>query len=67
LRLHHEAIAQYQAGDFEAAKVQFEALEARPEKTNCVVYELYIKRCETLIAHPPPVPFDGIFEHKTKG
>lgn len=67
ISLYHGGIALYQDGNFIEALECFKALDSRELKTNKVIYPLYIQRCEVLIENPPSYPFDGIYEHKTKG
>ena len=66
LRAHHEAIALYQASRFEEALACFEALDQSKNKTNHAIYTIYQERCAHYIA-VPPLAFNGVFVHTTKG
>ena len=66
LDLYHKAIELYKNQEFKEALVLFQTLEKNEEKTNKNINEIYIKRCEHYI-EMPPVEFDGVFEHTTKG
>lgn len=66
LKLHHEAIALYQEARFQEALRCFEALQKREPKTNNAIYTIYCERCSHYIAFPP-VAFNGVFVHTTKG
>lgn len=66
LRAHHEAIALYQTARFEEALACFEALNQRETKTNHAIYTIYQERCAHYIAFPP-LAFNGVFVHTTKG
>jgi len=66
LALHHEAIALYQEARFAEALERFEALNQRETKTNHAIYTIYSERCSHYIAFPP-LSFNGVFVHTTKG
>lgn len=66
LQLHHKAIKLYKNSDFKKALEIFEALETNENKTNKNIYKIYINRCKEFI-ETPPVNFDGVYEHNTKG
>ena len=66
LRLHHEAIALYKEARFAEALTCFEALNQRDPKTNEAIYGIYCERCAHYIAFPP-LAFNGVFVHTTKG
>lgn len=54
----------YQGGRFDKAIGGFqEALRLNPADT---LVEMYIQRCETLQAHPPEGPWDGVYVMKSK-
>jgi adenylate cyclase len=63
---YHEAIALYKNSDFKSALEIFERLDNLKNKTNKAIYNIYVKRCENYIQHPPK-NFDGVFKHSTKG
>lgn len=63
---YHEAIALYKAAKFADALAIFKELDAWEDKTNINIYQIYIERCEHYIEEPP-VDFNGVFVHKTKG
>lgn len=66
LKLHHEAIALYKEARFSEALSCFEALKKRENKTNEAIYAIYCERCSHYIAFPP-LEFNGVFVHTTKG
>jgi len=66
LRLHHEAIALYKEARFAEALARFEALQIRENKTNHAIYSIYVERCAHYIIFPP-LAFNGVFVHTTKG
>ena len=66
LELYHSAIQLYENSQFKEAKDIFEDINGWEEKTNLNVYDIYIDRCEHFIK-TPPVNFDGVYEHTTKG
>ena len=66
LKLHHEAIALYKEARFAEALARFEALQIRENKTNHAIYGIYVERCAHYIAFPP-LAFNGVFVHTTKG
>jgi adenylate cyclase len=63
---YHEAIALYKDAKFAEALEIFKELDGWEDKTNINVYAMYIERCEHYIEEPP-VDFNGVFVHKTKG
>ena len=66
LDLHHKAIELYKNSNFENALKIFEQLENNERKTNQNIYKIYIERCKEYLK-TPPMNFDGVYEHKTKG
>lgn len=66
LKLYHEAIALYKETRFDEALSCFEALQTRENKTNEAIYSIYIERCSHYIDFPP-LAFNGVFVHTTKG
>lgn len=66
LDLYHSAIALYKKASFSEALDIFKALESWDEKTNKAIYPIYIERCLHYIEFPP-IEFNGVFEHTTKG
>jgi len=66
LEYYHSAIELYKNSKFEEALKIFKEIDANPEKTNKNIYKMYIERCEHYIEEPP-VNFNGVFVHKTKG
>lgn len=63
---YHEALALYKAAKFADALAIFKEMESWEDKTNLAIYQIYIERCEHYIEEPP-VDFNGVFVHKTKG
>ncbi|QSZ43041.1 CHASE2 domain-containing protein [Sulfurimonas aquatica] len=63
---YHSAIELYKNAKFEEALVIFQDLEHCLDKSNKNIYKMYIERCEHYIEEPP-VDFNGVFVHKTKG
>ncbi len=66
LNMYHHAIELYKNSQFSEAVDIFKSLEAMGEKTNKAIYKIYIERCEHYIIEPP-IDFDGVFKHTTKG
>jgi len=55
-----EAVAAYRARDFARARAAFAALGAeRPADEPCNVY---LSRCDTFLASPPPADWNGVYE-----
>jgi adenylate cyclase len=54
----------YLAQDFSRARQRFDML--RSLKTEPVLYDMYVDRCEHLAMEPPGADWDGVFTHKTK-
>jgi adenylate cyclase len=63
---YHAAIELYKTSSFKEALAMFIALDENKEKTNKNIYKMYIERCEHYI-QTPPMNFDGVFEHTSKG
>ena len=66
LDLYHHAIELYKNSSFQEALEIFKTLQNREHKTNKAIYTIYIERCEHYI-EVPPIDFDGVFKHTTKG
>jgi len=66
LKLYHEAIALYKDAKFKEALKIFTDVNSWEDKTNKNVYNMYIERCEHYI-EVPPIDFNGVFAHTTKG
>jgi len=66
LDYYHQAIKAYKDAKFEDALKIFKDIDNWKEKTNKNIYKIYIERCEHYIEEPP-VDFNGVFIHKTKG
>jgi adenylate cyclase len=66
LELYHHGIELYKAAQFQEALDLFKDMNTWKTKSNKNVYEMYIERCEHYIAEPP-VDFNGVFVHTTKG
>lgn len=66
LELYHRAITLYKGANFVEALAIFQDIESWKDKTNKYIYKMYIERCEHYIEHPP-VDFNGVFVHTTKG
>ena len=66
LDYYHQGIKAYKDAKFEDALKIFQDIDNWKEKTNKNIYKIYIERCEHYIEEPP-VNFNGVFVHKTKG
>ncbi|WP_295005685.1 CHASE2 domain-containing protein [Sulfurimonas sp.] len=66
LDYYHKGIDLYKNKNFEDALLVFNELESWPDKSNKNIYGIYIQRCEHYI-DMPPVDFNGVFKHNTKG
>lgn len=66
LDTHHKAIKLYKEANFKDALALFDKLNSNEYKTNKAVYGMYKERCEHYIDEPP-VDFNGVFVHTTKG
>ncbi|MDD3443604.1 MAG: adenylate/guanylate cyclase domain-containing protein [Sulfurimonas denitrificans] len=66
LKIYHHAIALYKDTKFSEALEIFETLDANENKTNKTIYSIYIERCHHYI-EMPPINFNGVFEHTSKG
>ena len=58
-----EALAAYRRMDWEAAAVTLGTLK---ERTDAVLYNVYLQRIERFRREPPPGEWDGVYEHLTK-
>ncbi|MGB5867989.1 MAG: adenylate/guanylate cyclase domain-containing protein, partial [Arcobacteraceae bacterium] len=63
---YHKALEMYRNSLFSQALELFKELEKNELKTNDKIYKIYIERCEHYI-EMPPVNFNGVFVHTTKG
>ncbi|MEA3314435.1 MAG: adenylate/guanylate cyclase domain-containing protein [Campylobacterota bacterium] len=66
LSLYNKAIILYKDAEFKEALEIFIDIDSWEDKTNKNIYKMYIERCEHYIAEPP-VDFNGVFVHTTKG
>ena len=66
LELYHKAIALYKDAKFTDALTIFKDIQTWEDKTNKNIYNIYIQRCEHYIEEPP-IDFNGVFIHTTKG
>lgn len=66
LSLYNKAIVLYKDAKFKEALEIFQDIDNWEDKTNQKIYKMYIERCEHYIAEPP-VDFNGVFVHTTKG
>jgi len=66
LKIYHHAISLYKNAKFSEALEIFKTLDAKKNKTNKTIYDMYIQRCLHYI-EMPPLNFNGIFEHTSKG
>jgi adenylate cyclase len=66
LDTYHKAINLYKKSNFKNALELFEKLDENSNKTSQKIYQLYIQRCKEFIK-TPPIDFDGVYEHTTKG
>ena len=66
LELYNKAIKLYKEAKFSEALVIFQDVNKWEDKTNKNIYDIYIQRCEHYIEEPP-VDFNGVFAHTTKG
>jgi len=57
------AMAAYRRKDWDAAESTFGNLK---ERTDALLYNVYLDRIERFRKEPPPVGWDGVFEHLTK-
>jgi adenylate cyclase len=57
------AVAAYRARHWKEARSTFENLK---ERTDQLLYNVYLQRIESFEADPPAENWDGVFEHKTK-
>ena len=66
LESYHKAIEMYKNEKFKEALAIFKDIDSWTDKTNKNIYKIYIERCEHYIEEPP-VDFNGVFVHNTKG
>jgi adenylate cyclase len=67
VRQEHEAyasaLAAYRSQDFDVAERQFQKLK---ERTDALLYNIYLDRIERFRHEPPPSGWDGVFDHLSK-
>lgn len=64
LEKYNKALSLYRNRDWNTAKYEFNTLlEAQPSSK---LYQLYVQRCEEMIAHPPDEDWDGSYVFTTK-
>ncbi len=64
---HNAMVAAYRAADWDVAGQQLPFLMEHGNVLGLTnLYALYRKRIETLIAHPPPADWDGIYDARSK-
>jgi adenylate cyclase len=66
LEKYNHAIELYKGARFAEALEVFKEVNSWSDKSNKYIYNIYIERCEHYIAEPP-VDFNGVFVHTTKG
>ena len=66
LEYYDKGIQAYKNENFEEALKIFQDIDSWEHKTNKNIYKMYIQRCEHYIEEPP-VDFNGVFVHNTKG
>lgn len=64
--LFNKAVDLYRNSMFEEALVIFKEVNMWEDKRNLKIYDMYISRCEHYLEEPP-VDFNGVFVHTTKG
>jgi adenylate cyclase len=64
LTRHHEALALYRAGRWEAAEAAFESLTAL--EPGRLIYRIHLDRIAHFIDSPPGEGWDGVYTHKEK-
>jgi adenylate cyclase len=63
LRLYDSALAAYRRKDWNAAQDTFQSLK---ERTDHLLYNVYLDRIERFRGEPPPDDWDGVFSHLNK-
>ena len=63
LALYGSALTAYRQKDWNVASV---ALQTLKERTDHLLYNVYLDRIERFMAEPPPDDWDGVFAHLTK-
>ncbi|MEA3383748.1 MAG: adenylate/guanylate cyclase domain-containing protein [Campylobacterota bacterium] len=66
LEIYNKAIKLYKEANFSEAIILFQELESWKDKSNKNIYKIYIERCEHYI-ETPPIDFNGVFIHTSKG
>jgi adenylate cyclase len=66
LELYHQAIELYKSENFQKALDIFQDINTWSHKSNLNIYNIYIERCKYYI-ETPPLDFNGIYEHTSKG
>jgi adenylate cyclase len=64
ISLHLNALALYKSMRFTEAKEAFDNLKGMTG--NAALYDMYMERCDTLLAHPPAEGWDGVYTHTSK-
>ncbi len=63
LKDYEGALAAYRSCDWDAARQRFENLK---ERNGELLYNVYLDRIERFSHEPPPVEWDGVFDHLSK-
>ncbi|MDD5156679.1 CHASE2 domain-containing protein [Sulfurimonas sp.] len=66
LKIYHHAISLYKDTKFNEALEIFKTVDAKENKTNKMIYGIYIERCQHYLEIPPQ-NFNGVFVHTSKG
>ena len=66
LEIYNKAISLYKNSDFVEALELFKIGEENENRSNKRINSIYIERCEYYIQNPP-IDFNGVYEHQTKG
>ena len=66
LELYHNAVDIYKKGDFKKALDLFTDINGWDNKTNSKIYLIYMERCSKYLLDPP-LNFNGVYAHTTKG
>ncbi|QKJ23586.1 CHASE2 domain-containing protein [Poseidonibacter lekithochrous] len=66
LEIYNKAISLYKNSDFVEALELFKIGEENEKRSNKRINSIYIERCEYYIQNPP-IDFNGVYEHQTKG
>lgn len=66
LEIYNKAISLYKTSNFAEALELFKIGEENENRSNKRINSIYIERCEYYIQNPP-IDFNGVYEHQTKG